>query len=236
MHCDVIILAGGKGTRLQSVVMDRPKALALINGVPFLQLQLDWLAQHDGIGRVIISLGHQADQIREYCATLAGRYHFTIDCVTEATPLGTGGGAIAAARQATAEQLLVVNGDTYCEWPIAAMLALRDQHRDAPALIACRYLAHIDRYGRIDFDPTTQRVRRFVEKPAEPTDGWISVGAYLLDRAALLAEAHRGTCSMETDLLPHWIARGLYAVPCTTDRFIDIGTPESYAQAQVYLR
>lgn len=240
---DVIILAGGKGTRLQSVVSDLPKALALIHGVPFLQHQLDLLAQclpagsqaGPQIRSVIMSLGHQAEAIEQFVRTTAARYPFPLHTMREATPLGTGGAAVFAGAGATSDDIVVLNGDTYCTWPLADMCATKTAHPEARAVMACRHQKKIDRYGRIDWDEATQRVRQFVEKPAEPIDGWMSVGAYLISRAALLENIVRGNCSMENDLLPEWLPAGVYAVPCTDDRFIDIGTPESYEQAQTYI-
>ena len=106
-----IILAGGFGTRLKSVVSDRPKSMALIRGKPFLEYQMDyWIEQ--GVTQFILSVGY----LREMIIGHFGRdYHgASVEYAIEERPLGTGGGLILAA-DGLVEPFLVLNGDTFID-------------------------------------------------------------------------------------------------------------------------
>src|SRR6266568_1668073 len=59
------VLCGGHGTRLRSVLVDRPKSMGLISGTPFLQLLLDRL-RSQGVSDVILGTGHMAEKIESY--------------------------------------------------------------------------------------------------------------------------------------------------------------------------
>ena len=110
----VLILAGGLGTRLKSVVHDRPKALAETAGVPFLLIQLKWLSQQ-GFQNIVLLTGHQSDQIASYVGD-GTSLDVTVKIVCEQAPLGTGGAVINALKELTlSEEFVLVNGDSIAE-------------------------------------------------------------------------------------------------------------------------
>src|SRR5688572_21172560 len=105
MISTAVILAGGFGTRLQSVVNDVPKPMAPINGVPFLNFQLKYL-QHYGVTKVILSVGHLADVVMEYYKK---RFeNIEIEYAVEKSPLGTGGATLAAFDKCAGDDVLVL--------------------------------------------------------------------------------------------------------------------------------
>jgi len=103
----VVVLCGGAGTRLRTVVGDRQKCLVDVAGRPFLRHVLDTVARWR-VDEVLLLTGHGAEQVIEYVGTLTPPYR--IRCRTEASPLGTIG-ALRGARDELAEESLLVLGD-----------------------------------------------------------------------------------------------------------------------------
>lgn len=223
-----LVLSGGLGTRLRSVVSDRPKVLALVAGRPYLAHLLDKLADA-GLRRVVLCTGYCADQVQ---ATFGMRY-LGLDLLysEETRSLGTAGALRLALPKADSETLLVLNGDSYCAADLSAFWRFHSRHRGlAPsAALLLTQLADTRRYGRVEIDPTGV-VTRFLEKADADGPGLINAGIYLLDRGLVEPIPATQEVSLERDVFPSWIGRGLYGC-ATSSAFIDIGTPESYAAA-----
>jgi NDP-sugar pyrophosphorylase family protein len=92
-------------------------------------------------------------------------------------------------------------------------------------------IADRSRYGTVEFEPATRLITRFAEKAAEAEagPGWVSAGAYVVERALLDLVTPGRPCSIERDVFPRALAEagGLLAHPCRA-AFYDIGTPESW--------
>lgn len=228
LGCCALILAGGLGTRLRSAVADRPKALAEVAGRPFLAWQLEMLSAA-GVQHAILCTGYRGEMIREtFGPTFAG---MQLDYSREHQPLGTGGALRAALSLTDAETLLVLNGDSFCHIDLAA-LARQHQTNGAAASLVLTHVENTSRYGRVETD-AAGRVTRFTEKGDSNQPGWINAGVYLLQREVIESIAPVGQVSLERQVFPNWIGRGLYGQRCGGE-FIDIGTPESYAQADEF--
>jgi NDP-sugar pyrophosphorylase family protein len=223
------ILAGGLGTRLRSRIADRPKVLAPVRGRPYLAYLLDQLAAA-GIRRVVLLTGYLAEQVR---ATF-GESHagMRLDYSVEPVPLGTGGALRHALPHLTSPTCLLLNGDSFCAAPLTAF---RDCHclQAADASLVLTPREDCSRFGRVHFGPDG-RVLRFEDKPPGGGAGWINAGIYLFQRE-LIEEVPPGrSLSLERDLFPAWLGRRrLWAFP-SGGRFLDIGTPESYARAEAF--
>lgn len=218
----MLVLAGGFGTRLQSVLGGEPKALASVGGVPFLRYQIEhWLAQ--GVSRFVFLLHHQAQRMIDFLES--ERAHLPATCgiewVVEPVPLGTGG-AVAHAVEKTGltEDFLVCNADT---WLGGGVEAMRQVTAPALAVVARTDTA---RYGRVRFDDA-QRVVAFDEKEAAAGAGWINAGLYRL-HPGLFGTWDGAPFSLEQQRFPDWAACGrMVAAPLRVD-FIDIGIPGDY--------
>lgn len=225
----VAILAGGKGTRLQSVVSDRPKPLAAVAERPFLAYQLDQLAAA-GIRRVVLCTGYMGAQVK--CAFGASYAGMRLEYSLESVPLGTGGALRNALAHITSNPVLVMNGDSYCDANLADFWTFHCQrHADASILLA--EVGEADRYGQVRVDDQ-QRVAAFVEKGASAGPGWINAGIYLIARRLLESIPPGKAVSLEREVFPGWVAARFYGHRCRA-RFLDIGTPESYALAEAFL-
>jgi D-glycero-alpha-D-manno-heptose 1-phosphate guanylyltransferase len=219
-----VILAGGLGTRLRSVVPQLPKVLVSVNGRPFITILLDQM-ESAGLERVVVCTGYLGDRVRQ---TLGDRYgQMRLAYSHEQEPLGTGGALRLARGVFDGGLALVVNGDSYAA---ADLRRFVDWHRSKPwsgSLLLCR-TEDCARFGTVEFTADGQ-VRGFYEKRGRPGPGWINAGIYLLSQP-LLETLPDGPSSLERDAFPAWIKSGLGAY-CADAGFIDIGTPASLAAA-----
>ena len=225
---DVLILAGGLGTRLRGVLPDTPKILAPILGRPFLEHLLRWLASQ-GCRRVVLSLGYRADAVKSWLDS-ASLPLLDIRTVVEPEPMGTGGAIAFAAATLGSDPVLVMNGDTVVEVDLKEFLRF---HQDAKidASILCVGVENPGRYGQIEIDDF-DRVQRFAEKDPNATGpNWINAGLYLFSQrlvGEISTTLSRG--SLERDILEKRPVGSVGAFR-TNGRFLDIGTPETLALA-----
>jgi NDP-sugar pyrophosphorylase family protein len=222
------ILAGGLGTRLRGVVADRPKVLAEVRGRPFLAFLLDQL-RAAGVGRAVLCTGYRGEQVR----AAFGDRHGSLDLAysQEPLPLGTGGALRRALPLLPSDPILVLNGDSFCDADLEGFWNWHLSQRAAASLLLVR-VPDTARYGRVQVQEDG-RVLRFEEKADAGGPGWINAGIYLLRRSLVLEVPQGCTVSLERELFPAWIGRGLCG-HASAGRFLDIGTPESYALAEQF--
>lgn len=224
---DVLVLAGGLGTRIRPVLGDVPKVLAPIAGKPYLDYLLDWLRQF-GIRRIVLGLGHRADAV---LAHLQARPAGGLDIATviEPAPLGTAGAIRLARSELHSDPVLVMNGDSFADVDLGRFLA---SHRRAKARgnILCAMVEDAGRYGRVILDGGGH-IQSFAEKNVSfHGAALVNAGVYLLS-ADLLDEIAAGhAVSLERDVFER-MPPGSLAAFTECRRFIDIGTPESLAWA-----
>lgn len=226
-HSDTVILAGGLGTRLRSVLPQAPKILAPIGaGKTYLDALLAVLARQ-GAKRVILSLGHLAEQVIAHCAQhKVDGLEIVFSVETEA--LGTAGALRLASRQITSNPALVMNGDSWTPCDLNAFLA-EHQRMQAPLTLLCVAVADASRYGTVTC-AAEGAITGFHEKNgAQHGAGLVSAGIYAFSRAALNKLVEMPGSSLEKDFFEKQTL-GARAV-ITTNSFIDIGTPETFAQA-----
>lgn len=225
-----IILAGGFGTRLRTVVSDRPKVMAHVCGRPFLSHLLDQLRQA-GVRQAIVCTGYMADQIENAFGDSYGP--ISLKYSREDHPLGTAGAIAAAADLTESETILALNGDSFCAADLNNFAA---DHfaRDARASVLLTHVNNSGRFGQVTVAPDG-RITRFDEKNPHAGPGLINAGLYLIQRPLLDIIPRRHSVSMEREIIPLWINHGLYGHP-TLSPFIDIGTPESYFAAENFFR
>lgn len=223
MEC--IILAGGMGTRLQSVVSDVPKCMAPVAGHPFLYYLLTSLTEA-GFNHIILSLGYKHAVIEEWLRT----NHFSADIstVAEETPLGTGGAVKLALSKARAENVFVLNGDTFFGVKYPELLNIHKQTH-ASATLALKKMEKFSRYGVVDIDQASGRILRFNEKHYCES-GLINGGIYLINRNEL--DSYPLQFSLEKDFFEPKVTTSILSGYISEGYFIDIGIPNDYAQAQ----
>ncbi|MBL7145641.1 MAG: nucleotidyltransferase family protein [Phycisphaerae bacterium] len=228
--CDTtaVILAGGLGTRLRSVVSDRPKVLAKVCGRPFLAYLLDQL-ERAGIKKVVLCCGYMAEKVRE---TFGPSYEGMEICYSvEARPLGTGGAVRFSQPHLSSDTILVLNGDSYIDADIAKYVNWYfEKQRQAGLLLTG--VEDTSRYGKVCMDED-ERITAFNEKGADSGPGLINAGVYLFAKSIIELLPTNETVSLEKELFPFIDTSDIYGF-CCDGKFIDIGTPQSYASAESF--
>ncbi len=222
------ILAGGLGTRLRSCVNDRPKVLAPVAGEPFLNYILKQFV-NSGLRRCILCTGHLAAMIEEeYGDEYAG---MELEYSYEDSPLGTAGALKNAEPFLGDGKLIVANGDSFfgADLPEAALNFTKAEY---PAMIVLNHIANASRYGRVELN-AENAVTSFKEKDGLDTPGLINAGIYFLQHNFLKRIPGKIQVSLEREIFPELIDQHQLGGWSTTGSFIDIGTPESYAAAQI---
>jgi D-glycero-alpha-D-manno-heptose 1-phosphate guanylyltransferase len=222
------ILAGGLGTRLRSVVSDRPKVLAQVLGRPFLAFLLDQLADA-GVGEVVLCTQHLSEKIEE---TFGDRYK-TLRLVysREETPLGTGGALRKAFNLFSSDRILVMNGDSYIPFDLKEYFAWFGSKEQKASLLLAR-VSDSSRFGQVEID-SEGVILGFQEKGSQGRPGWINAGVYILKTQILESIPSNKFFSLERELFPSLVGKGLYGFKKESE-FIDIGTPEAYEEAETF--
>jgi D-glycero-alpha-D-manno-heptose 1-phosphate guanylyltransferase len=222
-----VLLVGGLGTRLRSVLPGAPKVLASVGKRSFLELLVGQL-RSQGIRRLVMCTGYLADQIEnEFGDGQAG--DVAIEYSKEEQPLGTAGAVKRAEHYLhDVPDFLVMNGDSFLEIDFCGLMNFHRTH-GAMATMAVLRVEDTSRYGTVHIDASS-RVRGFSEKTGSKTPGLVNGGVYIFNHAVFqyIPEA---PASLERDVFPRLLDYGVYAEE-QHGMFIDIGTPTDYARAQ----
>jgi D-glycero-alpha-D-manno-heptose 1-phosphate guanylyltransferase len=222
---EAIILAGGLGTRLRSVIANIPKAMAPVAGRPFLEILLNMLSQK-GFSKVILSLGYMAEKISGY---FGNHYEsLNLEYVIEDTALGTGGAIRLAMTVCEKDHVFVFNGDTYIDLEVES---IEQQWKiNQNLIVVCKEMMDTSRYGLVIADDNI--VRKFAEKRVHGP-GIINAGCYLLNKNTLINFPLNQPFSFENDFLKYVVESETVEMYLTKSQFIDIGIPEDYKRAQL---
>ncbi len=219
----VVILAGGFGSRLQAVVKDVPKPMADISGTPFLELLMGNLLRH-GAESFYLCVGYKQEVIKSrFGSAFRGAPVFYS---SEDSPLGTGGAIKKAFESFEISQAVVMNGDTFVQMDYAGFYS---ENKDKDLALALQKVPDTSRYGRVE--TRDGAVVAFKEKNASSGEGYINAGVYLVNKKLWQGKALKETFSFEQDILEPYAAAMNPGVYKADGYFIDIGIPESYAQA-----
>lgn len=218
-----VIVAGGRGSRLGALAAETPKPLLEVGGRPFVEHLLFELGRF-GIEDVLLLVGPYRKAFRRALAPLR-RGDMKLVLVPEPAPAGTAG-ALWHARKRLAKRFLLLNGDSIFD---GNLLRLAAEAGNAAGAVAALEVPDTARYGRIECAGT--RIAAFREKGARGA-GLVNAGAYVFDRARLLARIAKPPCSLERDVLPALAAARALRAAIYKGRFIDIGLPDSLAAAR----
>lgn len=227
---EAIILAGGLGTRLRTVVSDLPKCMAPVAGQPFLKHVIRYLLSQ-GIERFIFSLGYKHELIEDFLNKEFPTIHF--ECSVEQEPLGTGGAIYLACRRAKDSNVLVVNGDTLFKADLKKASSFHVEN-NADCTLLLKPMLDFDRYGAVELDDDYS-VTSFKEKQFFQT-GDINAGVYILNVEQFIDKDFPEKFSFEKDYLEkYYTEKKIFGL--IEDRyFIDIGIPDDFQRAQEELK
>jgi mannose-1-phosphate guanylyltransferase len=224
-----IVLVGGEGTRLRPLTDNVPKPAITLVDRPFLAYMVEWLGSH-GVSEVVLACGFLPDRLRE--ALGDGEHEgVALTYVTEPERRGTAG-AIRFAAEALGDRLedrfFALNGDLLTELDLAALLRAHEQRR-ARATIGLHQVDDAAAFGLVACDEEGS-VLAFTEKTGISEPGEVNAGAYVLERSVLDLIPSGRKVSIETEVFPRLVGKGLCALPLD-GYWMDIGTHERYLQA-----
>ena len=226
---EAIILAGGLGTRLKSIMPDIPKPLAPINNRPFLDYLLDYLIQQN-IKKVVISVYYQYELIKK-------QYNFKyqnldISYSIDSTALGTGGAIQKALEISQSSDVFIINGDTFFNIDLNQLLH-EHKNKDNVITIALKPMKNFDRYGIVETDDNGQVIKLKVKQYCNY--GKIDGGIYLVNRSISDLFKNLKKFSFNDFIMNNINNLRVGSLLCD-ELFIDIGTPEDFAKANLILK
>ena len=230
-----IILAGGMGTRLKSVVSEVPKPMAPINGIPFLEIQINyWIRQ--GINNFILSVGYKKEIIINH---FGFKFHTAeIKYVLEDSPLGTGGAIIKSIKDFDIkEPFMLLNGDTYFEISLLNLLSFH-QNNGSQFTFSVFKSNNTERYMGLNLDHNMRLLPElYIENSND--EKYVNGGVYIINPEILNREKFENDkfYSLENDIFPIINKKEALIYACLFEnKFIDIGVPEDYYLAQKILQ
>jgi D-glycero-alpha-D-manno-heptose 1-phosphate guanylyltransferase len=232
MISEAIILAGGLGTRLRTVVSDKPKCMAPVAGKPFLYYLISFL-KDNGIENFIFSVGYLHEIIEDYLKESFPALPYKISLENE--PLGTGGAIKLACSKTSAKNVLICNGDTLYKIDLITLKKFHEE-KQATCSLALKPMENFDRYGVVELNKN-ESVKTFKEKQFYKS-GLINGGVYALNIPQFLKEDLPQKFSFEKDFLEKKVCLpkqdncSLFGL-IQDEYFIDIGIPEDFARAQI---
>ncbi len=226
-----IILAGGFGTRLQSVVKDVPKPMADIKNLPFLSYLFTYLKNHN-ITDVVLSVGYLQQKIVDYFGN--SYLGINIKYAIEIEPLGTGGAIVNSLKFVDQNQpVIVLNGDTFLQIDYKKLINFYVQ-KESDLTIVLRHLKDCGRYGSVKIDDKNHIVS-FVEKNVKQDyaneSNLINGGIYVINPKLFAKYNLAKSFSFEQEFLSPNLKKINPSGFVVNDYFIDIGIPEDYQRA-----
>lgn len=225
-----VVLIGGTGTRLGALTANMPKPMLRVGKEPFLDILLRNLARH-GFDDILLLARHSVEVVRDHYAhnVIEG---VSIRILEESQPAGTAG-ALREAAPFLQDVFLLTNGDSIFDFNYLALYEAFVTSQSTVTLSLCE-VDDVARYGQVSLDPAG-KVMTYAEKTGLPgTIGLISGGVYVISRDILNA-IPAGNVSLETEVMPKLVAQNKVSGAVFKGYFLDIGLPESYAQAQLDL-
>jgi D-glycero-alpha-D-manno-heptose 1-phosphate guanylyltransferase len=224
MKREAVILAGGFGTRLKSIVNDLPKPMALIKNKPFLIYLLNQLRKFN-FDRIILAAGYKYEVLESYF----GSSYKGIELVysVEKEPLGTGGAIFKASELIESDYYFVLNGDTYFEVDFDEMERMFNKNKSG-LMVALKPMINFERYGAVvisDEQVLSFNEKKFCER------GFINGGTYLISCNWLKEHTPGYSFSLEKDILEKKVSTEKITYYISDSYFIDIGVPEDYLKA-----
>lgn len=231
---EVIILAGGLGTRLRSVVSEVPKCMAPVAGKPFLWYLLKYLTQYN-VDKVILSVGYLREVIFKWIEEVKEELPFAIEYAIEEKPLGTGGGIKLAMEKASDNDIIILNGDTFFDVDLQQLMNCHKNQADSKLTIALKPMKSFDRYGTVTISDMGKVIRFNEKQPCE--NGLINGGVYVLSNDKDIFSGKPEKFSFETDIMQTCCGeQGIVFAESYNGYFIDIGIPEDYKKADIEFR
>lgn len=223
---EAIVLAGGFGTRLKTLVNDIPKPMADIDGKPFLEYLLNWLAGN-GVKHIILAVGYKAETIENH---FGNEYmEMRLSYSSENEPLGTGGAIKKALNKLNNKNnsAFIVNGDTFFDVDLSKFYDFHKKNNSQFSIVV-KKMFDFDRYGSVEIEDN--KISKFKEKSFRE-EGFINGGIYLMNLSCLQLMPEQEKFSFENSFMEKYVDELSFGAFESDGYFIDIGIPEDYKKA-----
>ena len=234
----LLILCGGRGTRLASITNGRQKCSLEINGKPFIIHIIQNIEKYFPITSICLCIGHSANDIIsiDYDQYLSS--NTIVEFSMERESLGTGGAIKNAIGENTFdEELIICNGDSICDVANLREGYLRSSGIESAGIIASAFTSQAQRYGTLIVDKRS-KILTFSEKNSNSSEGIINAGVYILKSEILfplLISQNKEKFSLEKDIFPSLVNKFELYISQPTKNFIDIGIPEDFVRTSSFL-
>ena len=224
-----IILAGGIGSRLGNMVKDTPKPFLKVNDSPFILKIVERLVSQ-GIKDIIFCLGYKPQKIIDFFGD-GSKWGIKVLYVIEDQLMGTGGAVRGVYEKISKLSVIVLNGDSFCYFDIPSLFK---QHHlnSADATLSVLKINKPERYGLVLFNEN-MKINKFIEKTKEYKGrlNYINAGVYIIKKNLIKKIDNKKPVSLERDFFPKILHKNIQAFILKNNKFIDIGTQESFKKA-----
>jgi mannose-1-phosphate guanylyltransferase / phosphomannomutase len=226
-----VIMAGGFGTRLKPLTINRPKPMVPIANRPIMEHIVELLRRH-GITDLVSILYFQPEHITSHFGD-GSAFGVNMQYVTAESDYGTAGAVRNAADLLGDDRIIVISGDVLTDFDLSAAIRSHEE-RGADATIALTSVENPLAFGIVILDESTGRIERFLEKPTwgEVFSDTINTGIYILEPSALRRVPLHTNCDFSKDLYPQMLREGagLYGY-VAQGYWRDIGNIDEYRTA-----
>jgi mannose-1-phosphate guanylyltransferase len=228
-----LILAGGRGTRLDPLTQDTPKPVIPVGNKPFIETQIQ-LLKSSGIRDIILSLNYQPSAIQKILGD-GSALGVNLRYLIEPYPMGTAGG-YKFAESMIESTTIVLNGDILTDINLQSVIEHHQKYNSAATIVLTK-VKNPATYGLVEVGENN-KVSKFLEKPdpdyiQQLNINTINAGIYLLEPEILSYIPEKENYSFEYQLFPKLLNRNenFQAFVASDNYWLDIGTPERYLKA-----
>ena len=227
-----VIMAGGEGTRLKAVTGDTPKPMVPLLGRPLMEYTIRLLRQH-GLTEICAAVRYRAEEIMARFGD-GHELGVSLSYRAETEAWGTAGAVRRCRDFIGAEDVLIISGDTACDFDLGSLYRQHRERQAAATLALCRVSEPL-RFGLTVTD-TEGWIRAFIEKPdwRHVVTDLVNTGIYVLSPRALEAIPADRPYDFAKDLFPALLREGQPLLGAALKGYWrDVGTPLSYYQCCV---
>ena len=217
---DVVILCGGLGTRLNSILKGKPKGMVEIDGCPFLDILIEFIASF-GFRRFILCVGHKGGYIKSYYTDKKDSLKYVYSM--EPKPLGTAGAIKNAEPFILSNPFMGFNGDSFCPANLKNLLDFHITNKLIASIVLTSKQEKGD-YGSVQLNAKDE-ILNFYEKDQFKSSNHTNAGIYVFNDEIFQHIPSDKNSSLEYDIFPNLIKKGVSGFS-THQPFFDIGTPE----------
>ncbi len=220
----VVILAGGLGTRLGELTRHIPKPLQEVAGKPFLHFQLAWISQQ-GYERVLLLTGYLGEMIEQVFGD-GSDYGLEISYSQEPYPMGTGG-ALKYGHKMLEENFLLLYGDSFLPISLEKVEeSFVNSKREGLLVVFDNRIEDTTVPSNVALNQSLDLVLRYAKETKAADLQFVEAGILCFNRQILDRIPAERKVSLEEEIYPELIQEGALSGFVTTQRFFDIGTPD----------